>query len=602
MYLVIQSFVDPVCRNVVSGQSLRSKMRAMCAVLVIAGSIAVNVFMQSIFLQVFTHGIFGGIGASVVVIQAEAVLSCHFPSQRGLIQVLCTLGVALGHFGMPLLIDGLIHHYGIHGAFLIHSGIILQAVVGAALLSPPQDNTLDAVFTNRPRAYTVVDDVEMIDFSSQMNGHSGHSPLLSADRSWRNPGVDSDARYDVPQTSSPVITLRQKNINGVDILPKIPEESEESCSESDVSYNNVMHQEIKRISSYEKNNYIRPKKSTETRVTIHKESKQFINNKSLQKWRTVNLNSQYGDNVNRELPNCQVSVRNVNNVGYSEEEREASFETYNVTVNFQRFESSPNQRERLSVFENIKYILLCGCCEKTTIYDFYIAFLNLPNDIHFHMVVPLMNAIKVPDFFPAVYFYTVLRLCPIVFTSFTPYLTKRRVVTSSSQEGAFTISVAAFCWLCFLLFSPCFLKAKLATKKFIYFIGSMFLSSGLYIMSSTWSHGYIVLGSAFFGLGYGATSATVACILEGDMGTKNFVKIQGPLDVVSGCTILLTSVLLGVLIQNENGLFDCFFTLSVLQMATIIVWIISMLKVLLQQLRHIANSDWHSGADFMTPG
>ncbi|XP_066994358.2 uncharacterized protein [Anabrus simplex] len=587
---------------------------AIGGVLMVTGSIAINALLQSIILQIFTYGILGGVGTSLVLSQAEAVLNCHFPSQPGLVQGVCNSSMSLGYFGMPLLLNGLISIYGSQGSLLLQAGVVLQAAIGAALLLPPGDDTPQLPYYGRPRSYSLMDDIIELVEMQYSDSHSGRSPLLSQ-RSWKNPGTCTDAGG----LSSPIMQVRHKNINGVDILPEIPEEDEDSEESNELNSSVPCTPALEahvidwdEIDMGEKGNSERVAK-----VYLFKKNKKSVQRHSLSKWESVHLQSQRnlendtdksksingsanvpsGDHVPVDTSNPFSSEGLISSLSPSEHNHNRDYKHFLPRTISERL------RYYHSPFHRIRKILNCGCCDWYCRLKFYLAILNLPHRLHKILLRPLWIAVKEPKFIPAFCLHTTLRVNLVIFSTLTPSLVWNRVANSSFQDTAFTVSVAAFAWLCFLLISPCFSDVKPRKQKYIYFVGHLVSICGLWILSTCSSQSCIIMSCAIFGLGHGAMKSSGPIFLEQELGISKFLTVQGSLDGVSGCLVLLLATAIGVLLQHPDGINQSIIVLATFQTFTGLLWTLTLAIPFLRRIHCQLNAVncWPPPeSDFMT--
>ncbi|KAJ9587658.1 hypothetical protein L9F63_018910, partial [Diploptera punctata] len=164
------------------------------------------------------------VGTSMVLMQTEVSLCCHYPLQAQssvLAHSVPHLGKALAQFAMPLVVLGFTNSYGTESAPLLQAGLILHGLLSAITYVPPEQKPIiESRFQSRPRAFT-------------FSGSEGQSIINrdnyinNSDCSWKNPSSCVDSC----ESSQPSETIQSnmrcnKNQNGVDILPKILEESE----------------------------------------------------------------------------------------------------------------------------------------------------------------------------------------------------------------------------------------------------------------------------------------------------------------------------------------------------------------------------------------
>ncbi|KDR22319.1 hypothetical protein L798_01192 [Zootermopsis nevadensis] len=174
---------------------------------------------------------------SLVLTQVEIILHCHYPSHNAMVpQYVTHMTNALSLFSMPLVLLGFISLYGSQGAPLLQAGVVLQGLIGAVTLIPPtQRPRTRHRYRLRPRTFTFVGtrSQSAARRDSYINDVYTRRRLMSAksSQSWRNPAYcDNSPELNDCIGERPVIleSSSRCNRNGVDILPEIPEESEEN--------------------------------------------------------------------------------------------------------------------------------------------------------------------------------------------------------------------------------------------------------------------------------------------------------------------------------------------------------------------------------------
>ncbi|VDI40998.1 MFS transporter, MCP family, solute carrier family 16 (monocarboxylic acid transporters), member 4 [Mytilus galloprovincialis] len=103
-----------------------------------------NAFAPNVQFLLLSQGVLFGIGHAASAGPSLVVLNSYFDKRRGLANSLANSGGSLGGLLLPLIIQALLETYGLQGAQIVVSGMLLNIVVFAALLRPltntvPQD-------------------------------------------------------------------------------------------------------------------------------------------------------------------------------------------------------------------------------------------------------------------------------------------------------------------------------------------------------------------------------------------------------------------------------------------------------------------------------
>ncbi|PSN41449.1 hypothetical protein C0J52_14537 [Blattella germanica] len=218
------------------------------------------------------------------------------------------------------------------------------------------------------------------------------------------------------------------------------------------------------------------------------------------------------------------------------------------------------------------------------------------------MLWPFFFPIPVPYIFPSLLMRLTLRLCPMGFAALTPSFVKHLLVDCSNKDAVFPVSVAGFVWLCYLLVTPWCTKLRPRTRKCLFALGNFVAAFGLHFLSKADSHDRVTLGCAIFGLGNGITAVTGSAVMREALGTWNLAKVGIILDIGSGILVLASASIMGVLLQNAEGLARCFILMAVLYLVTGATWLLRPLLASLQ-CHHHAHSDWSShGGHLLSTG
>ncbi|XP_064615328.1 monocarboxylate transporter 12-like [Liolophura sinensis] len=156
--IFFSAFSDTYGRSASETQLIRSA-RAVCAtlsgpfgtalseryterVVVIVGALISSAgfilafFADSLEFVIFTFGVCGGIGISLINGPSRVCLGRYFDKKRGRANSLSLMGASVGQVAVPPLISLLMATYALRGSMLIYGGIFLNIVITGALLRP----------------------------------------------------------------------------------------------------------------------------------------------------------------------------------------------------------------------------------------------------------------------------------------------------------------------------------------------------------------------------------------------------------------------------------------------------------------------------------
>lgn len=172
----------------------------------------------------------------------DAILFETYDSRLGLIRGLCYTGQAVGQSIFPHIIYILIQYYGLQFSYLLLAGIMLQMLPAILILKVDEPNK-SSYFTR----YKELSQTFMVFQNDNLDNFYGTELQLHnlSKKCWKSPADDNLHRVDeidyddgtVMETITPPPSPEEKrrNIFGVDILPQIPEESEEEIDDQSIS-------------------------------------------------------------------------------------------------------------------------------------------------------------------------------------------------------------------------------------------------------------------------------------------------------------------------------------------------------------------------------
>lgn len=96
----------------------------------------INAFLPDISYLILSQGILFGLTHAFAQGPSLVILGKYFKKYRGLATTLANVGASSGIFIFPLVLRELIDSYGLQGALVIHSGLLLNFLVAGSLLRP----------------------------------------------------------------------------------------------------------------------------------------------------------------------------------------------------------------------------------------------------------------------------------------------------------------------------------------------------------------------------------------------------------------------------------------------------------------------------------
>lgn len=168
--------------------------------------------------------------------QVDAVIFETYDSHVVAVRGLCFFGQAIGLSMFPHILTALIDTYSYSLSHIVLAGIMLQSLVAIMFLNIDENIRRPAYFSR----YKDLSQTYMVYKNEAMDSIYGTELHSLNTKCWKSPSDDNLHREDfncddgyVSETITPPPSPEEKrrNIFGVDILPQIPEESEESESE-----------------------------------------------------------------------------------------------------------------------------------------------------------------------------------------------------------------------------------------------------------------------------------------------------------------------------------------------------------------------------------
>ncbi|XP_071144197.1 monocarboxylate transporter 12-like isoform X1 [Mytilus edulis] len=104
--------------------------------LILCGSYMLNALVPGIAALFVAHGVLYGIGIASTSVLVFIEINNYFERRLGFAFMVSSIGGCVGSFVFPIIIQKLLDNYGLQGALLVISGILLNNVVVGALTRP----------------------------------------------------------------------------------------------------------------------------------------------------------------------------------------------------------------------------------------------------------------------------------------------------------------------------------------------------------------------------------------------------------------------------------------------------------------------------------
>ncbi|KAG8232235.1 hypothetical protein J437_LFUL011788 [Ladona fulva] len=612
LFLATVCLTDPWCRlPVIKGSSGKRRKAiatwmlrpiSVAGILLVCGALAVTPFIRPRELHLLTFGVLSGLGSSLALTQSELLMDQYFPPRRKRRRqrVLCLacirFGSSLSQFVSPLLMMAVIGSYGRHQAPLLHSGYVLHALIAAALIKFRSNGSTKANVRLRSMSYSKMeedDGTEDTEWRCGPHRISEGEILLPfeedlAGRSWKNPAKDETTSYDLKDddddidaedalesANEPASNIlgqpKRRNCYGVEILPQIPEETEEEDSGD-----------------------ARQNKRSSRRLTIT-----LPNNNNNHKVPSEVDNPSNGSNFHNGnyLPDTPTS---------------ASSTTFLITPNkslrkYKRWKWRRRKWRRRRVKkeeedmgeeeEGIDEVKRGPFCCVREVLD--------------------PRGFCKGSFYPALALSTSSKLGNLVFFSMVPHVA--RLLGKSKNDCTLLVALAGFSSLLMAAVLPLISfpspKTKVAgffaprtCKKFTYSIGSIISAIALFLLSRCDTYDRLTLASLLFGIGSGATADTAGSVLHVAYGGWESVSgSRGLINTLSSFIIIGFTASIGIYIapatteatsgMNGTGVGSltlCFSMVAIFQFMAGIFWPIQ--SILSRFYRRQRNyMDWSNG-------
>ncbi|XP_013134817.1 PREDICTED: uncharacterized protein LOC106100497 [Papilio polytes] len=521
--------------------------RAMAAVgiTVTVASLLACAFVP-LYLQPFIYGVFGGLGSSLISAQMDAVIFETYDSRLAIVRGICSTGQAVGQSLFPHIISVLINYYGYSFSFIVLAGIILQALPAVLFLKIDESVRRSGAsrYSDFYKNYTGFQN------DGADNYYTAELQLIDlSKKSWKNPSddnlhredeeVEEDAEIAGTITPPPSPEEKRRNIFGVDILPDIPEESEESEDDieqaSNVKSSNNQRRfslAIKRLSTLGDNldEYITKQ--------IRKDSKEDCSNHN-----------------NREHSEIEVTYDHISPI--TEIHREKVLNTFSF-----RYQSMVTNIKRRFWIPSYRMYRV----KRRLLYLMY--------NINDTFIKPLTRSLSCWRFYPAL-LLNFAKLClTAVFLSLIPMIAQQVRPKISMFETNFLLSLHGFTWICFLLSTPWLAQTPKRNFKYVAVFGLITSTIACFVFAETNNHDSFAIGCVISGLGYGAVTSCCETAVQDFVGARKWPKFQSTLETLSASLLSLFVVGLSFIVGQEHGYQYSMFIIGIVLSAVTILWLV----------------------------
>lgn len=380
----------------------------------------------------------------------DAVVFDTYDSQLGLVRGLCFAGQAFGLSLFPHIITTLIEHYEYAHAYIVLSGIMLQTLPFILLLKvddTPKRPVSFSRYSDLAKSYAVYSN-EVI--NTNLNATELQLHNLSK-KCWKSPSddnlhrefdsKDSETAYtnEVTATITPPPSPEEKrrNIFGVEILPEIPEESEDT---DDDDY-------FLSSKGKNKNNKQRLSLAIKRLSTLGDNLDDCISNQSRR-----DSQSDRDGNESRDYSEVEVTYDNISPV--TDVQREKIFNSFSFRCR--------------SVYASMRRRIWMPSYR---VYRIRRRMLYLMYNINDTFAKPLTRSLACWRFYPSLTLAFAKLSLTAVGLALLPLMASQMQPKILTTESNFLMTLYAFTWICFLLCTPWLVQTPKRNFKYISLIG-----------------------------------------------------------------------------------------------------------------------------------
>ncbi|XP_059061949.1 uncharacterized protein LOC131854804 [Achroia grisella] len=549
--LLTYSLTQCWCRDAADswGGTVGYRIMASIGLMLVVLSLLICAFIPY-NLHPYIYGICGGFGSSLLSAQVDAVIFDTYDINLGTIRGLCFAGQAIGLSIFPHIVTFFIDCYGYSYSYIVLGGIILQTLPAIMMLK------IDETIRKRPASY--IDKTYAI-FNNEVivNGYTNELQLHDLGKKcWKSPSDDNlhreatisdlsadTSEYDQDNNSTitppPSPEEKRRNIFGVEILPEIPEESEDSDdNEGNVNDKNKSNLNKKRFSNVIKR-----------LSTIGDSFDEYI-------MKQAKRDSQADrDSISREYTEIEVTYDNISPV--TDIQTEKVFNSFNFRC--QAAYTSFRRRMRMPSYR---------------IYRLKRRLAYITSSINDTFFKPLTRSLSCWRFYLALIlcFYKLslsaiaLLLMPVVASQVNPKISMTDINLLFSLHG--------FTWICFLLCTPWLTQTPKRNFKYVTVIGLIISTGGCFLLAAADNHDLLSIACVIGGFGYGAITSCWETTVQDFVGLRKWPKIHSTMETLSGILLFVFCLCILFLVDQENGPKSALLILSVVLAGITVIWTI----------------------------
>ncbi|XP_075972243.1 uncharacterized protein LOC142974033 isoform X2 [Anticarsia gemmatalis] len=512
-----------------------------------------------IHLQPYAYGIMGGFGSSLISAQVDAVVFDTYDSRLGIIRGLCFAGQAVGQSLFPHIITALIEGYGYSHAYIVLGGIMLQTLPAILLLRVEQRFMRPVSFSRYSdvaKTYAMFNNEVMV----ENNYYSTELPLHDMGKKcWKSPSDDNlhrESEYtdggfemdgDIVATITPPPSPEEKrrNIFGVEILPEIPEESEDSESEGSESESEESDEE-QGVSKNKKRLSVAIKRLS----TLGDNLDDYITKQVRKDSRTDQDISEQN-----EYEEIEVTYDNVSPV--TDIQREKIFNSFSF-----RCQSAYASMRRRMWMPSYKIYTMR---RRFTYFIYYL------NDT---FLKPLTRSLSCWKFYPALMIYfSRLSLTSVAMVSL-PMIASEMHPKISMADSNFLMTLYGFTWICFLMCTPWLAQTPKRNFKYVAVVGLFVSTAACFVLAEADNHDSFSIGCVIAGFGYGAISCCWETAVQDFVGARKWPKLHSPLETISGLIITVFVIGISFIVDQDRGLQLAMFILAIILSIITVIWLV----------------------------
>ncbi|KAJ0179473.1 hypothetical protein K1T71_005185 [Dendrolimus kikuchii] len=567
LYILTYGLTQCWCREAADswGGTIGYRVLAAVGLVIVVVSLLICAFIP-LHIQPFVYGILGGLGSSLLSAQVDAVLFDTYDTRLALIRGLCFAGQAVGQALFPHIITALIDYYGYSNSFIVFAALMLQTLP-AILLMRVDDSIRRPVsfsrYSDLAKTYAIFsnDNIENNYYATELQLHD------LGKKCWKSPSDDNlhrefdskdEASYDneivTTITPPPSPEEKRRNIFGVEILPEIPEESEESDDDEDrfVTDKDKSRNKIKRLSVAIK------------RLSTLGDSLDDCISKQIRRDSHHSVNSD-----NKEYSEVEVTYDNISPV--TDIQREKIFNSFS----FRCQSAYASMRRRIWMPSYRVYSI-----RRRLVYFMY--------NVNDTFVKPLTRSLSCWRFYPSLLLaFSKLSLTAISLV-LLPMIGTQTHPKISTSDSNFLLSLYGFTWICFLLSMPWLATTPKRNYQYIALIGLIVSTAACFVLAEATSHDTISIGCVVAGFGYGAISTCWETTVQDYVGARKWSKIHSPLETLSSCVLTVFVIGISFIVDQKDGLQKTIFILaSVLGIITVLWAVIAAIAIYVTKLRSI---------------